>query len=149
MQPLVARPAKTLAATTPERIAPPSARRERRVVANPPTVVEGRTGDHCVAQLLLLNTFHAPSRDEFHAWSEKPGYDPGQRLLIKRQQRLAAHLLLTKYAVRVGNAAVPTQLLHCWPQPLSSAIKAMPHNSAIGTTADASCWYCVWYVAYQ
>jgi predicted acetyltransferase len=87
-------------------------RRERRVVTNPPTVVEGRTGDHCVAQLLLLNTFHAPSRDEFHAWSEKPGYDPGQRLLIKRQQHLAAHLLLTKYAVRVGDAAVPTQLVH-------------------------------------
>jgi predicted N-acetyltransferase YhbS len=72
----------------------------------------GRAGDHAEVQQLLLHVLHAPSRDEFHAWSEKPGYDPSQRLLIKRGNRPVAHLLTTDVPLRFGAETLAAKQLH-------------------------------------
>lgn len=75
-------------------------------------VLLGRAGDHPEVQQLLLHVLHAPSRDEFHAWSEKPGYDPSQRLLIKRGNRPVAHLLTTNVPLRFGAETLAAKQLH-------------------------------------
>lgn len=75
-------------------------------------VLIGRAGDHPEIQQLLLHVLHAPSRDEFHAWSEKPGYDPSQRLLIKRGNRPVAHLLTTNVPLRFGAETLAAKQLH-------------------------------------
>lgn len=75
-------------------------------------VLIGRAGDHPEVQQLLLHVLHAPSRDEFHAWSEKPGYDPNQRLLIKRGNRPVAHLLTTDVPLRFGAETLTAKQLH-------------------------------------
>ena len=75
-------------------------------------VLVGRAGDHPEVQQLLLHVLHAPSRDEFHAWSEKPGYDPNQRLLIKRGNRPVAHLLTTDVPLRFGQETFTAKQLH-------------------------------------
>lgn len=75
-------------------------------------VVPARSGDHPDIHQLLLGVFHAPSRDEFHAWHERPGYDPQQRLLVKQNNRLAAHVLLTDYQMRLGGESLPVKQLH-------------------------------------
>ncbi|MGC4001797.1 MAG: GNAT family N-acetyltransferase [Pirellulales bacterium] len=78
----------------------------------PVEISVGRSGDHADLHRLLLNVFHAPLRDEFHAWSEKPGYDPNSRLLVKRGEHVVSHLLTTDYRLRFGATNLPVKQLH-------------------------------------
>ncbi|MDX1963699.1 MAG: GNAT family N-acetyltransferase [Pirellulales bacterium] len=99
------------AGITRTRLVPRSTPTPRRP-SEPVLVQPARSGDHPDIQQLLLNVFHAPSRDDFHAWSERPGYDPQQRLLVKHRDRLAAHTLVTDYVLQFGACELPVKQLH-------------------------------------
>ncbi len=103
----VLKPSTSLRANTPHVL--PLVRRKEQPEHE---VVIGRAGDHAEVQQLLLHVLHAPSRDEFHAWSEKPGYDPNQRLLIKCGNRPVAHLLTTEIPLRFGSETFTAKQLH-------------------------------------
>lgn len=83
----------------------------RRTI-NPVDVLPARSGDHPDIHHLLTSVFHGPSRDEYHAWQEKPGYDPAQRLLIRQGNKIASHVMLTNYTMRFGSTDLPVKQLH-------------------------------------
>ncbi len=67
----------------------------------------GRAGDHPEIYQFLLAVFQAPSREEFHAVQDEPSYDPAQRLLVKRDGRIAAHLQMLHRSTCFGGARLP------------------------------------------
>ena len=66
-----------------------------------------RAGDHPEIYQFLLAVFQGPSREEFHAVQDEPSYDPGQRLLMKREGRIAAHLQLSHRTMCFGELRLP------------------------------------------
>src|SRR5262245_36589901 len=65
-------------------------------------VVPACAGDHPAVHQLLSAVFHAPSRDAFYSSLDDPFYEPRDRLLVKRGQRIVAHLHLTKRVMHFG-----------------------------------------------
>ncbi len=72
----------------------------------------GRSGDHASVYHMLLAVFQGPSRDEFHAQTEDPFYEPHDRLLVKRGYRVLSHLHLIRRTMRFGQIAVPVSGVH-------------------------------------
>ena len=70
-------------------------------------LVWGRSGDHASIYHMLLAVFQGPSRDEFHAQTEDPFYEPTDRLLVKRGFRVLSHLHLTRRTMHFGAARLP------------------------------------------
>jgi predicted acetyltransferase len=66
-----------------------------------------RAGDHPEIYQFLLAVFQAPSREEFHAVQDEPSYDPAQRLLVKREGRIAAHMQLLHRTMCFGQSRLP------------------------------------------
>jgi hypothetical protein len=64
--------------------------------------VPGCAGDHPGIHQLLSAIFHSPSRDAFHSSLDDPYYEPRDRLLVKRGDRIIAHLHLTKRVMHFG-----------------------------------------------
>jgi predicted acetyltransferase len=85
-------------------VVPRSRRRPRAPLEE---LLTARAGDHPEIYQFLLAVFQAPSREEFHAVQDEPSYDPGQRLLIKREGRIAAHLHLSHRKMRFGGVQLP------------------------------------------
>ena len=54
-----------------------------------------RTGDHLAIHDLLLAIFQGPSRAEFQALLDHPTYQPGDRLLLTRHERILAHVMVS------------------------------------------------------
>jgi len=75
-------------------------------------VVTGRSGDHAAVYHMLLAVFQGPSRDEFHAQTEDPFYEPSDRLLVKRGFRVLAHLQLTRRTIEFGSLRLPVAGVH-------------------------------------
>jgi predicted acetyltransferase len=69
--------------------------------------VPAATADHLAIHQLLTLVFHGPSVDQFHASLDDPLYEPGDRLLVKRGQRIVAHVHLTKRLMRFGRMLLP------------------------------------------
>ncbi|HUY35647.1 MAG TPA: GNAT family N-acetyltransferase [Pirellulales bacterium] len=67
----------------------------------------GRAGDHPAIYQLLSAVFHAPSRDAFHSSLDDPFYEPRDRMLVKRGERIVAHLHLTKRVMHLGPMKQP------------------------------------------
>ncbi|MEX2141472.1 MAG: GNAT family N-acetyltransferase [Pirellulales bacterium] len=82
-------------------------RSRRRTRAPLEELVSARAGDHPEIYQFLLAVFQAPSREEFHAVQDEPTYDPAQRLLIKREGRIAAHLQLSHRKMWFGGLQLP------------------------------------------
>jgi predicted acetyltransferase len=64
---------------------------------------------------LLQSVFHAPSPTEFQAAHDDPLYEPGDRLLARRGQRLLGHVHIVKRTMRLGSQQTPV----AWLQHLS------------------------------
>ena len=75
--------------------------------ASPARVVQACAGDHPAIHQLLSAVFHAPSRDAFHASLDDPFYEPRDRVLVKRGERIVAHLHLTKRVMHLGPMKLP------------------------------------------
>jgi predicted acetyltransferase len=75
-------------------------------------LVLGRSGDHAAVYHSLLAIFQSPSREEFHAQTEDPFYEPNDRLLVKRGYRVLSHLQLTHRTMQFGNLALPVAGFH-------------------------------------
>ncbi|HEV3006329.1 MAG TPA: GNAT family N-acetyltransferase [Pirellulales bacterium] len=72
-----------------------------------PRVVPGCAGDHPGIHQLLSAVFHAPTRDAFYSSLDDPYYEPRDRLLVKRGDRIIAHLHLTKRVMHFGPMMLP------------------------------------------
>ncbi|HZZ73649.1 MAG TPA: GNAT family N-acetyltransferase [Pirellulales bacterium] len=72
-----------------------------------PCAVPGRSGDHLEIFQLLLAVFQGPTSAEFHAAQDDPLYEPTDRLVVKRGERILSHVHLTKRSLRFGGERVP------------------------------------------
>jgi predicted acetyltransferase len=86
-----------------------SRRRLSRVIDE---LVPARAGDHPEIYQFLLAVFQGPSREEFHAVQDQPSYDPAQRLLLKREGRIAAHLQLSHARMCFDELRLPVSQVH-------------------------------------
>lgn len=75
--------------------------------APPARVTAAGAGDHAAVYQLLLSVFHAPSPDGFHAWLDDPFYEPRNRLLVKRGERIVSHVRLTERVAYFGSLQIP------------------------------------------
>jgi predicted N-acetyltransferase YhbS len=66
-----------------------------------------RTGDHPLIHELLVSVFHGPSLAEFHAQLDEPGYEPIDRLIVKDNEEIAAHLRLARQTIQAGGGKLP------------------------------------------
>jgi predicted acetyltransferase len=78
-----------------------------RLPPAPSRVVSGRSGDHPLVHQFLLAVFQGPSRDEFQASQDDPFYEPTDRLLVKRGQKVLSHVHLTKRTMWFGRLRLP------------------------------------------
>jgi len=70
-------------------------------------LVAARTGDHPKIHRLLLSIFHGPSPAEFHAQLEEPGYAAADRLVVKDDDEIAAHVRLARQTIQLGSQSAP------------------------------------------
>lgn len=72
-----------------------------------PLIDEGRAGDHAVVFAFLQSVGRGLGEAEFQATSERPGYSPSHRLLVRRGDTVTAHLRQVSRDVRCQGAAIP------------------------------------------
>jgi predicted acetyltransferase len=70
-----------------------------------------RAGDHHDVQTLLVSILHQPNAAEFHAQLDDPFYEPNDRLLVKRDQQVVAHVRMSHREMRFGESWMPTSTL--------------------------------------
>jgi hypothetical protein len=63
--------------------------------------------DHHAIHQLLLQVLQRPTVKEFQSQLDQPGYEPGQRLLIRNDGRLVAHLRIIPRRLHFGGLIVP------------------------------------------
>ncbi len=78
---------------------------ERRRVRLP--VLRAESGDHATIYYFLQAIFQGPSREEFHASLEDPFYEPFDRLLLRRERKIAAHVHITHRTMQFGREMIP------------------------------------------
>jgi predicted N-acetyltransferase YhbS len=78
----------------------------------PDTVVRARAGDHHAIHRLLVSLLHQPSAAEFQAQLEDPGYDPGNRLVVKRNDHVVAHAHLVNRQIYFGQQTLPIVVIN-------------------------------------
>src|SRR5262245_12756182 len=72
-----------------------------------PRVVAGTASDHHAVFELLQRVFRAPSPDAFSISLEDPGYEPCDRLLLRRGDRLVGQVLLRSGQMLWGGQRAP------------------------------------------
>lgn len=70
-------------------------------------VLRADGGDHPTIYYFLQSVFQGPSRAEFHSSLEDPFYEPYDRLLLRRERRIAAHVHLTHRTMQFGETSIP------------------------------------------
>jgi len=70
-------------------------------------VVPGTSGDHPAVYYFLQELFQRPSRAEFKASLDDPFYEPHDRLLVKRGNRIVGHALLKHREMHFGPVDLP------------------------------------------
>jgi predicted acetyltransferase len=63
-----------------------------RELADGATIVAGNAGDHPLVLQLLVETRHAPRAEDFQSRLDEPNYRPSDRLLVRRDHALLAHV---------------------------------------------------------
>ncbi len=81
-------------------------------------------GDHPSIHHLLLSVFHAPSQAEFQAQLEEPSYEPTDRLVIKRDERVVSHLRMANREMFFGAMTLPVSFV--------SDIATLPEYENVG-----------------
>jgi GNAT superfamily N-acetyltransferase len=66
-----------------------------------------KTGDHPSIHGLLVSVFHGPSTAEFQSQLDEPGYEPADRIIVKDDDQIAAHLRLARQRIQVATATLP------------------------------------------
>jgi predicted acetyltransferase len=66
-----------------------------------------KTGDHPLIHGLLVSVFHGPSAAEFHIQLDEPGYEAADRVIVKDDDQIAAHLRLARQTIQVGSTTLP------------------------------------------
>ena len=77
----------------------------RRRVRLPVLRAEG--GDHATIYYFLQTVFQGPPRAEFNASLEDPFYEPFDRLLLRRQRRIVAHVHITHRTMYFNSMPIP------------------------------------------
>src|SRR5687767_2355523 len=57
-------------------------------------LVAGNAGDHMLVYALLRAANQTPSYEDFVTWLDEPTYEPSDRLLVKQDERILAHVQL-------------------------------------------------------
>jgi hypothetical protein len=63
--------------------------------------------DHHAIHQLLVQVLQRPTVKEFQSQLDQPGYEPGQRLLLRHDGRLVAHLRIIPRRLHFGGLIVP------------------------------------------
>ncbi|MBI2823825.1 MAG: GNAT family N-acetyltransferase [Planctomycetia bacterium] len=71
----------------------------------------GCAGDHPSVHHLLTAIFQGPTRDAFYGALDDPFYEPRDRLLIKRNDQIVSHLLVSKRVMHFGSLCFPVDCL--------------------------------------
>ncbi len=74
-------------------------------------IVPARAGDHHDIQALLVSVSHQPSATEFQAQLDDPFYEPNDRLLVKRDQQIVAHIRIANREMNFGKSLLPVSTL--------------------------------------
>ncbi len=74
-------------------------------------VVQATAGDHPLIHRFLVGVCQKPSLAEFQSQCEEPGYEPADRLLIKRGSQIVAHLRLAHREMQFGDQVLPVGLI--------------------------------------
>ncbi len=83
----------------------------REKIAQNEQIVPARSGDHPEIYQLLLAIFQGPSPEDYYATQDQPDYDPGHRLLFKRDGRLVSHVELSYRSMMFGRRSLPVARL--------------------------------------
>jgi predicted acetyltransferase len=74
-------------------------------------VLPARVGDQPEIFQTLLAIFQGPSREEYQAEHDEPGYEPSRRLIVKRDGRIVSHLHLSARHMVFGSAKLPVAVV--------------------------------------
>jgi predicted acetyltransferase len=74
-------------------------------------VLPARVGDQPEIYHALLAIFQGPSREEYQAEHDEPGYDPSRRLVVKRDGRIVSHVHLSTRQMLFGSAKIPAAVV--------------------------------------
>ncbi|MCY2995411.1 MAG: GNAT family N-acetyltransferase [Planctomycetota bacterium] len=79
---------------------------QRRFLVTPATA-----GDHPAIHSFLRSVYQQPSTEEFQAQLDEPSYEPVDRLLVKSQDQIVAHLRVVRREIRWGAQVLPVPWL--------------------------------------
>jgi predicted N-acetyltransferase YhbS len=72
-----------------------------------PRIAHGRAGDHPAVRQLLKTAFQAKAAVAFQSQIDDPFYEPSDRLLVKQQRRVIAHLHIVKRTMYFAQQKLP------------------------------------------
>jgi predicted acetyltransferase len=78
-----------------------------RELADGASIVAGNAGDHALVLQLLVETRHAPLGEDFQSRLDEPSYQPSDRLLVRRDKSLVAHVHITSHVGWFERQRVP------------------------------------------
>jgi predicted acetyltransferase len=81
--------------------------KSREANVRAPSLVTGNAGDHKLIHAMLRVADRAPNYEEFLAWLEEPTYEPTDRLLVKREGQILAHVQLLARAAWFQGVKLP------------------------------------------
>ncbi len=77
-----------------------------------PAITTTTVGDHGLVYDLLVVAGKSPSREAFHATLDNPLYSPTDRLVVRAAGRIAAHGLVLRRTMELGDVQIPIGDLH-------------------------------------
>lgn len=75
-------------------------------------IVAGNAGDHPLVLQLLVQTHQAPLAEDFQSRLDEPSYEPSDRLLVKRENKLVGHVQVSKQFGWFQQQRCPVARLH-------------------------------------
>lgn len=72
-----------------------------------PSIISANAGDHTLIHELLRAVQRAPSSGDFSSWLDEPSYEPSDRLLIKSNGRVVAHVQMLPRTAWFGGVQMP------------------------------------------
>lgn len=70
-------------------------------------IVVGNVGDHVLVVELLRAAGHAHSAEDFASWLDEPSYEPADRLVVRREGRIAGHVQVLFRTAWFGGVKLP------------------------------------------
>ncbi len=82
-------------------------------VAGPLQLTAGNAGDHRLVHAMLRAANQAPSYEDFLAWLDEPMYEPSDRLLVKLDGAIIAHVQVLKRVAWFHGVKLPIGGVDC------------------------------------